>query len=380
MTLKIALAGGGTAGHVNPLLATASVLISRGHEVSVIGTDEGLEARLVPEAGIPLTKIPRVPLPRYPSPKAFAMPRKLLRAVSISRGVLEQADALVGFGGYVAAPAYFAAARMNKPFVVQEQNVMPGIANKVGARWASAVSLAFPQTPLQAKHGETVFTGMPLRRQIMDLAGERSTDAGRQLAKEAAAQRLGLDPAHPTLLVMGGSLGAAHLNEVMVKASERGAFDRYPNVQVLHLTGIGKSDEVLVAAGAQEITWRAWEYMEDVSDLLAASDLVVCRSGAGTVAEVGVLGLPAVYVPLPIGNGEQTKNAEQQIAAGGALLVPNADFQVSTVTEQVLPLLSDQSRLADMGRANRGTSPGDGAKLLADLVEKYAERNRRNDN
>lgn len=370
MSLKVALAGGGTAGHVNPLLATAHLLSERGHEVHVIGTGEGLEATMVPEAGFPLTKIPKAPMPRSLSPQAFLVPSKLRAAFTISRKTLRGMDALIGFGGYVSAPAYIAAASLGLPYVVQEQNVMPGVANKLGARWANAVSLAFPQTPLKARKGATEFTGMPLRRQIVELGAERETPEGRRSARLYAAQELGLDPELPTLLVMGGSLGALHLNQVLAEGAKQGVLDGHPSMQILHLAGRGKAEEVIAATEyAPYVLWQVREYLEEMDLALSVADLVVCRSGAGTVSELGVLGLPAVYVPLPIGNGEQVRNAEGQIEAGGAVAVNDADFNISTLSKVVFPLLFDPSKLQKMGDANRGTSPRDGARLLADLLE-----------
>lgn len=378
MVLKVTLAGGGTAGHVNPLLATARVLRDRGAEVNVLGTAEGLEADLVPQAGFPLITLPKAPLPRTISLDAIRVPGKLRQATSIAGEVLQESDALVGFGGYVSAPAYFAAARQGLPFVVQEQNVKPGIANRVGALWASGVSLAFPQTSLKAKSGKTVFTGMPLRREIVALGEKRVTEKGRQEARTEAALALELDPDMPTLLVMGGSLGAQHINEVLGEAAREGLLSRTGPMQILHLTGKGKAEAVRRAReSAPSVAWHIQEYMEDMDLALSVADLVVCRSGAGTVAELGVLGQPAVYVPLPIGNGEQLRNAEGQINAGGALAVRDEEFDLGSLQNVVLDLLFDRRRLREMGEANRATSPGDGANLLSDMVEEAVSSRRK---
>lgn len=366
MTMRVMLAGGGTAGHVNPLLAIARELADRGHHVEVIGTAEGLESTLVPEAGFTLHTIPKVPIPRRPSKDLLTVPTRLRAAVTTVGNLLTNQDVLIGFGGYVSAPAYIAAVRHELPFVVQEQNVRPGWANRLGARNAAAVSLSFPQTVLAAKKGKTVITGLPLRRSIVDLADRRENEEGAWKAREKAAVAFGLDPHRPILVVTGGSLGAQHLNEVIVE----GAGDLARHAQLLHVTGTGKSDAVVAASERHpEMTWVVREYVADMETALAAADLVLCRSGAGTVAELGALGLPAFYVPLPIGNGEQKLNAEQQIAAGGALLVEDKDFTVRTLRDEVIPLIADPLRLQKMGAANRSTSRGNGAKLVADLVE-----------
>ena len=242
--LRVLLAGGGTAGHVNPLLATADALRSRGTtggaaRILVLGTTEGLEDRLVPEAGYELAHVPRVPLPRRPTTDLFMLPRRLNRAVRAAEAAIDRVDAqvVVGFGGYVATPAYLAARRRGIPVVIHEQNARPGLANRLGASWARAVALTFASTPLTASKGRTEVTGLPLRPAVARLVADRATPSGTARRRAEGAQSLGLDPALPTLLVTGGSLGAQHLNEVAV-----GALDRLPpGIQVLHLTGRGKA-------------------------------------------------------------------------------------------------------------------------------------------
>ena len=217
--VKVVMAGGGTAGHVNPLLATAAQLRDLGCEVSVLGTAQGLEADLVPAAGFPLVEIPRVPLPRRPSLEFFSLPSRWRSARRLCEEALEGADALVGFGGYVSTPAYSAAHRTGVPVVVHEQNARPGIANKVGARRARVVALTFDSSPLRAKRGRTVTTGLPLRAAIASLAQRRRDEEGARRSREEAASRLGIDPGAHTLLVTGGSLGALHINEQMTAAA-----------------------------------------------------------------------------------------------------------------------------------------------------------------
>ena len=376
-TLRVLLAGGGTAGHVNPLLATAHALreLPGGAEVAALGTEAGLEARLVPAAGLPLHVVPRVPLPRRPSPDLLRLPANLWRAVSAADRALREtrADVVVGFGGYVATPAYLAARRRGVPVVVHEQNALPGIANKVGARLAAAVALTFGSTPLRAARGHTVTTGLPLRAPIAALAARRAAGADeRAAARAAAAAELGLDPSPVTVLVTGGSLGAQRLNETLAAAS---AELLATGAQVLHLTGNGKdapvraalaSPDGAAAQGAER--YHVAEYQDRMELAYAAADLVVCRSGAGTVAEVAALGLPALFVPLPIGNGEQARNAADVVAAGGALLIDDDAFTPEALRNHLLPLLADRDTLADMGARAAGTGPADGAARLARLV------------
>lgn len=365
MAPVVVMAGGGTAGHVNPLLSTAHVLRERGAEVRVLGTAEGLESRLVPEAGLDLHVVPRVPLPRRPGPDLLTLPGRLRRAVTAASEVISGAEVVVGFGGYVSVPAYLAARRAGVPVVVHEQNARPGVANRLGARWARLVALTFDSTPLRARRGLTQVVGLPLRPSIGALAQERLTEQGRRAARERAAARLGLDPSRPTLLVTGGSLGALHLNEVMSQVMG----DLPEGEQVLHLTGRGKDEAVRESASRAGVAerWHVVDYLTTMEDALAVADLVVCRSGAGTVAELTALGLPAVYVPLPIGNGEQRLNAVDHVACGGARLVRDADLTAERARTDVLALLHDEA-LASMREASAGVGRIDAAQRLAEGI------------
>ena len=371
MTKKIVLAGGGTAGHVNPLLSTALELRSRGYDVVALGTSQGLETTLVPAAGVELVTIERVPLPRKPSLQFFSLPGRMKRAIAQCRSALSGADALVGFGGYVSTPAYLAARKMSLPIIIHEQNARPGLANRVGARWASSLGLTFPSTPLKAKHGVTVVTGLPLRPAIQTLAAARTTEEGRESARRLAASKLGVDPDMQTLLITGGSLGALNVNRAMVKV----AAQLPDGVQVVHLTGKGKDQEVRDAVNAAGVAdrWHVIDYLSTMEDALAVADLVVCRSGAGTVAEMTALGLPCVYVPLPIGNGEQKLNAADHVAQGGALLVADRDLTADYVRGAIFPLLGSE-KLSEMAIASRALARPDGAQQLADLIESTLQK------
>ncbi|MFZ1381769.1 MAG: undecaprenyldiphospho-muramoylpentapeptide beta-N-acetylglucosaminyltransferase [Scrofimicrobium sp.] len=370
MPLRVVLAGGGTAGHVNPLLATAHVLRDRGHAVVVLGTEEGLESDLVPSEGFDLVTIPKVPMPRRPSTQMFSVPGKLREAVTRSAKVIEGADVVVGYGGYVSAPAYIAAKKLGVPVVIHEQNVRAGWANKMGARFAAAVALTFPSTKLRAKNGRTEVTGMPLRKEIMELSRARQTKSGARMARTEAARHFGMNPDLPTLLVTGGSLGALKLNNTVTDVAP----DLAPDIQILHVTGKGKVDAVKKASADPAVTvpWFIYEYMTEMDQAMAAADLVVCRSGAGTVCELTAIGMPAVYVPFPIGNGEQALNAEDQVGAGGALLVYDQDFGSTAFSDTVLPLLRSPDRLQAMGEASRSVSPGDGGENLVKMIEMAA--------
>lgn len=370
MSATVVLAGGGTAGHVNPLLSIAAELRARGAQVRVLGTREGLESDLVPAAGYRLTALPKVPLVRHPSPQWLTLPVRFREAVHVAASALDGADALVGFGGYVSTPAYVAARRAGVPFLVHEQNARPGLANRVGARSARVVALTFASTPLRAARGRTVLTGLPLRPAVAELARARRTPEGRLSARRAAAARLGLDPQRRTLVVTGGSLGALHVNQAVTGA----AADFPEGVQVLHLTGRGKDADVraALARSGSRAAWTVLDYLTTMQDAFAVADLVLGRSGASTVSELCALGLPAFYVPLAIGNGEQHLNAADQVRAGGARIVADRAFSARTVREQVIPLLVGEA-LPAMGRAAASCGRVEATRALTDLALDVAQ-------
>ncbi|GAB2502570.1 undecaprenyldiphospho-muramoylpentapeptide beta-N-acetylglucosaminyltransferase [Promicromonospora xylanilytica] len=359
------LAGGGSAGHVNPLLAVADEVRRRepGARVLALGTTTGLEAELVPARGYELRPVPRVPMPRRPSPELLRLPGRLAAAVRVAEDAIDEigAEAVIGFGGYVATPAYLAAKRKGVPIVIHEQNARPGLANRLGARWAARVGLTFAGTPLRGG----VLTGLPLRQAIAALVQERTADAAGVRARAAA--ELGLDPALPTLVVTGGSLGALNLNRAVSGAAPQ---ILAAGAQVLHLTGKGKIDEVRETVAAVDgRRYQVREYLEQMELAYAVADLVVSRAGAGSVAEHAALGIPAVYVPLPIGNGEQRLNAVPLVQEGGGLLVDDADVTPDWVAGNVPTLLADRERLGVMAKAARSAGTSDGAARVVDLVE-----------
>ncbi|WCD91861.1 UDP-N-acetylglucosamine--N-acetylmuramyl-(pentapeptide) pyrophosphoryl-undecaprenol N-acetylglucosamine transferase [Microbacterium sp. nov. GSS16] len=347
------LAGGGTAGHVNPLLAVADMLRDRRDgDVLVLGTKEGLEARLVPERGYELLIVDKVPFPRRPDGAAVVFPARFQRAVSQvrrhirSRGV----DVVVGFGGYASAPAYVAARRERVPFVVHEANARPGLANVLGARTAAAVGVAFEGTPL--KRGEVV--GMPLRREIVEL--------DRQATRAEAAAHFGLDAERPILLVFGGSLGALRLNEAIAGSW---ADVLAAGWQLLHATG-ERSDLV----DPQVPGYTMLRYIDRMDLAFALADLIVSRSGSATVSEVSALGIPAMYVPYAVGNGEQRLNAASAVDAGAAVLLDDATFDGDAVREKIVPLLGDRSRIDAMAAAAERIGSRTGTEDLIALIDR----------
>ncbi|NKX49558.1 undecaprenyldiphospho-muramoylpentapeptide beta-N-acetylglucosaminyltransferase [Arthrobacter deserti] len=355
--LSVVLAGGGTAGHISPLLAIARALRAGAPEAKIlaVGTSAGMETRLVPAAGFDLATIARVPMPRRPSLDVLKLPLRLAAAVRQAGRILDDvgASVVVGVGGYVSTPLYFAARRRGIPVVIHEANARPGLANRLGARLTDHVAVAFPNTPLP--HAQWV--GMPMRKEIAGL--------DRPAARDAARGRLGLEPGRPALIVTGGSSGAASINRT-VGASLPAL--TAAGIQVLHITGRGK--QLLDASGVPLAApgYRQVEYVDGMEDVYAAADVLLARAGAATVCEVAAVGVPAVLVPLPHGNGEQALNAAGLVAAQAAVLVQDRDFTPGWVGRELVPLLQDSARLARMETAARALGIRDADERMAALV------------
>jgi UDP-N-acetylglucosamine--N-acetylmuramyl-(pentapeptide) pyrophosphoryl-undecaprenol N-acetylglucosamine transferase len=350
------LAGGGTAGHVNPLLAIADALTQRDPDatVLVLGTAEGLEARLVPARGYELVIVPRLPFPRRPNRAALTFLPRMNRAINDVASMLRErkVDVVVGFGGYVASPAYLAARRAGVPIAIHEANAKPGLANRLGARMSTDVGVAFAGTPLP--HGRVV--GMPLRQEIVQL--------DRSAIKAAAQEFFGLDPERPTLLVTGGSLGARRINRTLVDSA---TMITAAGWQVLHITGANPDVSDPAVPGYHQVT-----YSDRMDLALSVADAAVSRAGAATVSELCALGIPAVYVPYPVGNGEQRFNAADVVRVGGGILVDDAEFVPAWVGSVLLPVLADPARIHAMGEAARSVGMLDGTGRMIEVIDQAA--------
>lgn len=360
--ISVVLAGGGTAGHTSPLIATASALqrLDPDVQITCVGTARGLENQVVPAAGLDLELIPPVPMPRKPNLDLFKLPLRLRAAVQAARKILDEAEAqaVVGFGGYVSTPVYLAARQKRIAIFVHEQNAKPGLANKLAARFATGVFSAFPGTQLPGAE----FLGMPVRAQIAELAQADRFD--RAEAQRQARAAFGLATELPVVLVSGGSQGARSLNRATEQATDellaRG-------VQILHVWGPKNfPDDAEPRTNPQSgARYVPVAYVDDMATAYAASDLMVARSGAGTVVETAMVGLPTILVPLPIGNGEQALNAEPVVQAGAAVLVPDAELNDARLLAEVEALLD---RRAEMSRAGRDLMRADAADELARRV------------
>ncbi|WP_019310737.1 undecaprenyldiphospho-muramoylpentapeptide beta-N-acetylglucosaminyltransferase [Kocuria rhizophila] len=360
---RVVLAGGGTAGHISPLLAIARAIQEARADATVcaVGTAAGMETRLVPEAGVQLELIERVPLPRRPSVDLVRLPRRMATAVAQAGRILDaqQATVVVGVGGYVCTPVYLAAARRRIPVVIHEANTKPGLANRVGARFASVVATAFPDTPLRGAR----VVGMPMRDEIATL--DRATE------KSRARVALGLQPDLPTVVVTGGSSGAQSMNRTVAAVAREVGEHGY---QLLHVTGRTKELRTPDGELLRARNYVQTEFVDGMEAVYAAADLLVARAGAATVCEVAAVGLPAVFVPLPIGNGEQELNARSLVAAGGAQIVADDQFTPQFYRDTVAPLVSDAARLDRMARASAAHGVRDAAQVMARLTLDSARR------
>jgi UDP-N-acetylglucosamine--N-acetylmuramyl-(pentapeptide) pyrophosphoryl-undecaprenol N-acetylglucosamine transferase len=356
MRVHVVLAGGGTAGHIEPALALADALRRQDPTVGItaLGTERGLETRLVPERGYQLELIPAVPLPRKPTPELITVPGRLRGTIKAAEQVLEntKADCVAGFGGYVALPAYLAAKRLGVPIVIHEANARPGLANKIGSRYSQHVAVSTPDSKLRNAR----YIGIPLRRSIATL--------DRAAARPQARASFGLDPNLPTLFVTGGSQGARRLNEGVQHAVPH---LQRAGIQTLH--AVGPKNELPQPDNMPGMPpYVPVPYVDRMDLAYAAADMMLCRAGAMTVAELSAVGLPAAYVPLPIGNGEQRLNAQPVVKAGGGLLVDDAELTPEWILGNVLPVLTDPQRLYDMSRAAAEFGRPDADELLVRMV------------
>ena len=350
--MRVLLAGGGSAGHIEPALALADALrrIDPGAEVTCLGTERGLETRLIPLRGYPLELIPAVPMPRSVTPRLLTVPGRLAGAVNAAAAALDRtrAQVLVGFGGYVATPAYLAARRRRVPIVVHEANPKPGLANRLGARFTTHVFTGHPDTIL--RNGK--YLGIPIRREIAEL--------DRLGLGDKARAHFGLRPDMPVLLVTGGSQGARSLNAAVFGAADS---LREAGVQVLHI--IGPRSDLDVRLPHNGPPYVVLPYVDRMDLAYAAADFALCRSGAMTCAELTAVGLPAAYVPLPHGNGEQRLNALPIERAGGGLIVDDAALSPEWICDVLIPVLLDPQLVRDMSAAAAGMGSRDAGQWLA---------------
>jgi UDP-N-acetylglucosamine--N-acetylmuramyl-(pentapeptide) pyrophosphoryl-undecaprenol N-acetylglucosamine transferase len=354
------LAGGGTGGHVFPALAVAEELTARGWRVSFAGSPGGLEARLVPERGIAFHGLPARPLlGRGPLARMRALATLARSAVSAA-SLVRRLDAAVvlGTGGYVSAPAVVGGRLAGRPVLLLEPNARAGVANRWLSRWATAAAVGYQETARGLKCPATV-TGVPVRREFFAVP-PISEDAGPGVAVH--------------LLVLGGSQGARQLNRALPAAAALLAA-RMPELRILHQAGARNLDEAradYAAAGVAPVHAEVVAFLDDVAGAMAASQLLVCRAGAITVAEICAAGRAALLAPLAIAAGHQVDNARLLETAGGAEVLTAADLEPEPLAARLGALLGDRQKLARMGRAARALARPDAAAAIAGRLEALA--------
>jgi UDP-N-acetylglucosamine--N-acetylmuramyl-(pentapeptide) pyrophosphoryl-undecaprenol N-acetylglucosamine transferase len=364
---RFVIAGGGTAGHVIPGLALARVLGGRGHQVSFVGTERGLEARLVEEAGFGFHSVPAQPFVRKVSWQALKAPYVALRAVAHSREAIRGTHAVIGMGGYVSVSTVLAARREGIPVVLHEQNAIPGLANRALARVARAVALSFGDArKFFPRHLRAEVTGNPVRPEILRVADERDV-----LAKEAR-EVLELEEGRRTVLIFGGSQGALHIDRAAVGASR--LLRNRADLQIVLITGPAHLETIKRALPSVEgLVVRALGFLDRMELGYACADLVVCRSGATTIAEVTVSGLPSLLVPYPYATrGHQEANARAVQRAGGASVLLDEQLSSNSLADRIEGLIDHEERLRAMADRAKAFGRPDAGDRLADLVEEVA--------
>lgn len=363
--MKVVIAGGGTAGHVNPAIALAEALA--GDEVSFIGTAGGAEARIVPAAGYPLD---RIEVAGFDRARLWTFPRtagRAARAVASARSLIgaKRPHVVVGMGGYVSLPAALGAASLRVPVVLHEQNIVFGLAHRVSKPFARKVAVSFEET-LGAAGAKGVYVGNPVARRFVEFS--------RTQKRAQALQHFELGSERRTLLVFGGSQGAQRVNSAAAGLAE--LWRERDDLQVLHITGSAAFDEVRTAAEAPsggQLIYRVVEFVEDMTEAYAVADLAVCRGGASTWAEITVVGLPAIIVPYPHHRDrQQEKHGRVAERHGAAVVLDDAATTAASIAEIAAPLLADHAKLGAMADRAKTLGRPDAASRLAEVVRQAA--------
>jgi UDP-N-acetylglucosamine--N-acetylmuramyl-(pentapeptide) pyrophosphoryl-undecaprenol N-acetylglucosamine transferase len=356
MSKIVVLAGGGTGGHVYPALAMGDALIEQGHQIKYMGDAGRLEGRVVPERGIDFIAIPAVQYPRGGIVAKFKFALGLFRAILFSRRELKKmnADFVLGVGGYISAPPVLAAWTLGIPRAVHEANVTPGLANRLCARVADLVLLTYAQTEERLPGNapcETV--GCPVNPRV--LTGVR----------EEAAERYGVDASVPTLLVVGGSLGAATINEIAMACAR----NEERTYQIIHVTGPKYHTDIEKQLIPLPSGVVLVDYENRMQDAYAASDLVVCRAGSSTLAELTAVGKASVLVPSPnVTDNHQEGNARGLEDVGAAVVVVERDLDIADTVTQIGELLGDAERLRKMAESAQKEARLDTAECVSRLL------------
>lgn len=354
-SLVIAMAGGGTGGHVIPALAVARELLDRGHRPFFIGTRRGMEARLVPEAGFDIEWIEIGALNRVGWSRMLKSAWQLPASVWRAKGLLESngAAAVFSMGGYAAGPVMLAALWKKMPLVVMEPNAMPGLTSRKLSRWVDRALVSFPEAARHFRPGRTEITGLPVRREFFDLPPKPRGEAF-------------------TILITGGSQGSRTLNEA-ARASWPLFQQSGLRVRLLHQTGAAAEAEIARDFEAARMDGFVAAFLRDMPAAFAEADLVVCRAGAGAVAELAAAGKPSLLVPFPFAADQhQLRNAEAFARMGAARLVPDREMNGERLVREAVSLASNGGLLESMGAAARSMAHPDAARRAAIIIEEMS--------
>ncbi|MCL6471642.1 MAG: undecaprenyldiphospho-muramoylpentapeptide beta-N-acetylglucosaminyltransferase [Firmicutes bacterium] len=367
--MRVVISGGGTAGHIYPGLALAKALqkIRDDLEIVYIGTSSGLESTLVPQAGLTFKAVEARGLPRKPSFKAlatvFSAGWGTLESINILKGF--KPDVVVGMGAYVSLPVVGAAVLRQIPTVIHEQNAVPGLVNRVLGKVATAIAVSYPDMSKYFPSGKKVeFTGNPVREEIL------------QAKRSEAVKNFKIDKARKVLLVFGGSRGAKRINEAVVEAYDE--WRAREDLQIVHATGninYGSVKEAIekIKSPKDTLLYNVYPYIDNIGEAYAIADLLVCRSGATTVAEITAKGLPAILIPYPYAtDNHQEKNGRQLEKLGAARVILDHDLNGRLLAETVTSLISDEDELLRMSGASKQFGQPNAADVLAKLVLKVA--------
>lgn len=365
--LYFVVSAGGTAGHINPALAVADELRARGHEILFVGTPDHIESRLAAQAGFEFVGFPVAGFDKARPLTLLSSSVKLLKATGAVKRMFSERrpDAVLTFGAYVSIPVGRAAFQMGVPLIVHEQNSVPGMANAYLAKHASVTALTYERSARDLDDPRNpVVIGNPVRASF------------ETVTREAGRAALDIPQDALVLLVMGGSLGAQHVNRAMCAMKDR--LLAIDGLVVIHSTGEHDHESVrerLALSEEEQRRWRLFPYIDSMGEALAASDLVVSRAGASSLAEIMTLGIPSVLVPYPHARGDhQTLNAESCVMAGASCLVADADVETPAFSDLIVELLEDQARRDTMAAACKRLSGSDARVRLADMAERHAAR------
>lgn len=341
--MKIIIAGGGTGGHINPGIAIAKYIRQKHNDAKIlfVGTQRGLETKLVPREGFELRLIKVRGFKRKFSLDTFTAVKELLQGILEARRIIREfkPDIVIGTGGYVCGPVVFIAARMKIPTLIHEQNAFPGVTNRILSRFVNAVAISFKESEQYFnKAGKLILTGNPVRDEIL------------HADRKNARSRLDLDGEKPLVIVMGGSLGAGKINETVVRM----ILKHYKNEDCNLIFATGNNEYEKVGKQLQNIVFPSLNvtpYIYDAGNVYAAADLIVCRAGAITCSELTALGVPSIMIPSPnVTANHQEHNARSLEKHGASVVILEKDLNEDLLYRQIMSLLKDREQLGKMAK------------------------------